>query len=473
MVNRNSELMKNTIILSIGQVVPKLIAIFVLPLLTTYLTKKDYGLYELTLSVASFCIPLLSVQIQQGVFRFLIDPENDKKSIITSSLIFVLVMFLLSAIPIIIAWSMYTQDTVLGILFFCSYLAEVLLTWSGQVTRGLGNNLVYSIAYIVYSVAFIFVLILILIISRTLTAKDVAIAMISAYLLAFSFLFYKNGIYNYLSITKQGKNTLKTLLKYSAPMVISSVALWVVNLSDRFLVSGFLGIEMTAVYSVANRIPNLFNSVYNIFNLAWTENTSKLTETEKKQGYYTTFFKDFYHAMVGMMIALISVSPLLFKILINNQYADAYSLMSWLYVGVFFCSLVSFFGSIYVGEKRTKDVGISSAVGAIINVVVNLLLMERFGVIIAAISTIISYLIICIYRAIDLKKYVSISYSLGSLLFGVAIVCGIAAINSSYSIVTTIISIVVTLVYNVFFNRQLILNISKALLRKVGKNNGI
>ena len=80
MAKRNSELMKNTMILSIGQVVPKLIAIFVLPLLTTYLTKRDYGLYELTISVASFCIPLLSVQIQQGVFRFLIDKDNEKKN---------------------------------------------------------------------------------------------------------------------------------------------------------------------------------------------------------------------------------------------------------------------------------------------------------------------------------------------------------------------------------------------------------
>ena len=469
MAKRNSELMKNTMILSIGQVVPKLIAIFVLPLLTTYLTKRDYGLYELTISVASFCIPLLSVQIQQGVFRFLIDKDNEKKTIITSSFIFVLIMFFVSSIPIVIAWSIYTHDVLLGMLFFGSYLAEVLLTWVGQVTRGLGGNIVYSIAYIIYSVVFIIGLLFFLLCAGTLTAKHVAAAMICAYLLSFIYVMYKTKIAEYISLYAIRKDTLKMLLGYSAPMVISSVALWVVNLSDRFFVSGYLGIEMTAVYSVANRIPNLFNYMYNIFNLAWTENTSKLTADEKKNGYYTVFFKDFYQVMVGMMLVLISVSPLLFAILINSQYADAYGLMSWLYVGVFFSSLVAFFGSIYVGEKRTKDVGVSSAVGAVINVGVNLLLMKQFGVIVAAVSTIVSYFIICVYRAIDIKKYVNISYNPAVILVGGGIICIVAAINNSYSIAITSISIGITLVYNFIFNRRVIVNIVKSLLRKVEK----
>lgn len=466
MKNRNSELMKNTMILAIGQIVPKLVAIFVLPLLTTYLTKKDYGLYELTLSVASFCIPLLSIQIQQGVFRFLLDLEYEKNKVITSSLLFVVAIFTFSAIPLVFFWYLYTKDITLSVLFFLSYFAEVILTWVGQVSRGLGRNFYYSMAYIIYIFVYILILIVLLVITNTLTAKDVAIAMVGAYICAAIFLFVKSGVREYIGIKWFNGKTLISLLSYSAPMVISSVALWIVNLSDRFFVSAYLGIEETAMYSVANRIPNLFNSIYNIFNLAWTENTSKLTQKEKKEGYYTAFFKNFYQVMVGMMLVLITLSPLLFKILINNKYSEAYALMSWLYVGVFFSSMVAFFGSIYVGEKKTKKVGISSAIGAFVNVAVNFVLMKKFGVIIAAISTIVSYMLISIYRAMDVKKYVSIKYNPIIIISGLLIICVIATINSVCSPIVSVVSFVISVGYNTIFNRKVLVNIIFSLRRK-------
>lgn len=465
MENRNQELMKNTIVLGIGQIVPKIIALFVLPLLTTYLTKEDYGLYELTLSVASFCIPLLSVQIQQGVFRFLLDSNKEKETIIVTSFYFVLFMYAVAAWPIIVGWNLYTHDIILGIIFFLGYMAEMLLNWLGQVARGIGYNIVYSLAYVIYSVLFIFMLLLFVEIQR-LNVKSVIFSMIIAYGVSFGFIWIKLNIEDYFKKTQWNLSWLKELLRYSAPMVISSISLWIVNLSDRFFVSAFLGIQMTAVYSVANKIPNLFNSVYNIFNLAWTENTSKLTAEEKQGQYYSNFFEVFFNAIVGLMIALITVSPALFKFLISSKYAESYGLMSWLYVGVFLSSLVAFLGSIYVGEKKTRNVGISSAIGSIMNVIINLIFMKRFGVIVAALSTIISYLIICVYRAIDIKKYIHIIYKPFTIICGVTIVCVVAAINYEFSIKTTIISAIVTIIYNFYFNRFIIKKIIFSIVNK-------
>lgn len=135
-----------------------------------------------------------------------------------------------------------------------------------------------------------------------LNVRDVAFAMICAYLIAFLFSIYKGRIISYCSIQCVDSGILRKLLNYSAPMVISSISLWVVNLSDRFFVSAILGIEMTAIYSVANKIPNLFNSVYNIFNLAWTENTSKLTFGEKIVDITLNFLKIFIGYMIGLLL---------------------------------------------------------------------------------------------------------------------------------------------------------------------------
>ena len=146
MKNRNKELIKNTVILMIGQFVPKIMALIVLPILTGYLSKTDYGLHDLTLTVASFCIPLISVQIQQAVFRYLIERDSDKTDIISSSLMFLLFMYTISSGIIISIWYFYIKNITLSVLFMVAYIFEAVLSWIGQVVRGLGKNLNYSLA---------------------------------------------------------------------------------------------------------------------------------------------------------------------------------------------------------------------------------------------------------------------------------------------------------------------------------------
>lgn len=470
MKNRNKELFKNTIILMIGQFVPKIMSLIVLPILTGYLSKTDYGLYDLTLTVASFCIPLISVQIQQAVFRYLIEKDSDKTDIISSSLFFLLFMYIISSSIIINIWYFYIKNITLSVLFMMAYIFEAILSWSGQVVRGLGKNLNYSLAYAIYSVIFVAILCMYLVVKKGINLEYVVIAMIISYAISILFLVVTCNIVPYIRITKANLQIVKNLLSFSGPMVISAVALWIVNLSDRFCVSAFLGLEINAIYAVSNKIPNLVNSFYSVFNLAWTENAARLTANEKKNGYYSTFFKEFYVLLVGIMLCLITASPLLFKVLINKQYEDAYGLMSWLYVGVFFSSLVSFFGSIYVGEKKTKEVGISSMIGAVLNLIINLIFMKKFGVVIAAISTIISYFIILLYRAFDIKHYIVIKYNLKRIVVGFVLILIIAVINNNFSWMRSCISVIIAVGYNAIYNRHFLGKIIKKMLRKE-KNN--
>ena len=93
MARRDSELIKNTFVLGLGQLVPKMISLVILPILTKYLTTSEYGIYDFILSIASLLIPLVSLQIQQGAFRYLLDSTqvSDKKRFVTNSLVFTLV----------------------------------------------------------------------------------------------------------------------------------------------------------------------------------------------------------------------------------------------------------------------------------------------------------------------------------------------------------------------------------------------
>ena len=76
-MTKNKVLAKNTIILAIGQFIPKLIAMITLPIITKAFSTEEYGIYDLIISFASLMLPLMTLLVQQAVFRFLINEKEE------------------------------------------------------------------------------------------------------------------------------------------------------------------------------------------------------------------------------------------------------------------------------------------------------------------------------------------------------------------------------------------------------------
>ena len=102
-MNREKDLAKNTIIISFGQLLPKLTTLITLPILTSCLTKAEYGTYDLINTLVSLIIPIVVLKLDMGVFRFLIEYRNDeqrKAEVISTTYSFVILTSILSVIAI-------------------------------------------------------------------------------------------------------------------------------------------------------------------------------------------------------------------------------------------------------------------------------------------------------------------------------------------------------------------------------------
>ena len=75
-MSREGSLVKNTLVLSIGTVFPKLASFVVLPILTGCLTKSEYGTYDLITVLCSLFLPAVTLQIQTAAFRVLIEKKT-------------------------------------------------------------------------------------------------------------------------------------------------------------------------------------------------------------------------------------------------------------------------------------------------------------------------------------------------------------------------------------------------------------
>lgn len=468
MANRNKELAVNTIILGIGQLVPKFLSLIVLPILTTYLTTDEYGTYDLVISFASLLIPVLTLQIQQAVFRYLLTSMDgkEKTEYVTTSLCYVLVSSLIILPLVYLILELMGGGGLSSFLICLLFLSETLYNLLGQIIRGLGFNLKYSISVIVY--AFVNMLFTVAIVAALKSGLyGVIISLVLGYGCADIYMMVASGMLRYINVKHIEKKILKELLSFSAPIVPSSIALWIVNLSDRMVIIHFLGASANGIYAVANKIPTLYNTAYSVFNLAWTETASRVSDDGNPAEYYSGLFKALFNFLIGTMLILIACTPIIFKLLVKGEYGAAIYQVPILYFGVFFNSFVNFYSGIYIALKRTKQVGISSAMGAILNIAINLIMVKKFGLYAASVSTALSFMVITLYRAYDLNRVIKISYDFGEILCGM-LFFGISSTLLYYGRIWSIVlCFVLAAVFNLWKNMIFIKKVSALFLRKI------
>ena len=99
MQNRNEELVKNSLLLSIGTLVPKVLSLIILPIVSGYLSQEEYGNYDLIISAVSLIVPVITLQIQQAEFRFLIGAKDktQRESYIITAIVYILGISVITA----------------------------------------------------------------------------------------------------------------------------------------------------------------------------------------------------------------------------------------------------------------------------------------------------------------------------------------------------------------------------------------
>ena len=79
-MSKKTELAKNTIIITIGKICTQFLQFFMLPLYTSCLSPEEYGTADLVITYTSLFLPLVILQLDQAVFRFLIDAREDENA---------------------------------------------------------------------------------------------------------------------------------------------------------------------------------------------------------------------------------------------------------------------------------------------------------------------------------------------------------------------------------------------------------
>lgn len=448
------DLVKNTFIISLGKFSTQILSYLLLPLYTSILTTSQYGVYDFLVTAAIFLVPFITLLIEESMFRFLIDADSqkEKENIITNTIIYTIVSAAIwcSLIGLILYLVKYEY----ALVFVLYVISCMFITLMNSLARGMSKIKLYSLSNFILSIITLGLNILFIAYFR-FGVNGLLYSTIIANFAASLFLVFILKIWRYVSFKSIDKKQLKKMIKYSIPLVPNSVGWTIINVSDRILVTLFLGPSANGIYSIANKIPNSIHSVAGFFFTAFKENASKAIKKEEYEKYYNSIHVNVHNIFYSICILLLTSMFIIFPILINSSYNAAYKYIPILIISLYYGNMAGFYGSLFVAFKETKIVGTSTLIGAIINIVINIIFIKTIGLYAAVISTLVSNVIVNYYRKHKIKEYVKLDGIKGFYLDAIfmIIACIIFYIGNTY---ISIITLVLAVTYAAYLNKDII-----------------
>ena len=407
-MNRYKKLLSNTVVIGIGTFGSKLLVFLLMPLYTAWLSAAEYGTAELIAGVSNFLIPIACVGISNGIFRFAAEKNADRIAVFSSGIALLgigLGAFLLLS-PIMLTIS-YFRDYVWLIVLYVLFadLQSVLAQYLRAVDRTIlfaGQGILNTCLTVCFNVLFLFVF--------RMGVTGYVLSVVLGNLFTSAFIFVRARLWTVFKPSRVARGLMRSMLLFSLPLIPTTVCWLITDISDRFMVTYFCGETVNGLYSAAYKIPTVITLFASIFLQAWQFSAVSESENEEaRTHFYTQVFSGFLSLITLGTGALLLLSKPLTALLLNNSYFEAWRYMPMLLCSAAFMAIVSFLASVYLVRKKSTNSFVTSLVGAVVNILLNLLLIPRMGALGAAVATLASYLLVMVIRLLDVRRMIPFS----------------------------------------------------------------
>lgn len=467
-MSREKDLAKNTVILTFGKICTQFVSFLLLPLYTAILEPEVYGIADLFNSYIYLIIPIVSLMLDQGLFRFLLECRNNKnkqKELLSTVL-------LINCVEIIVYTIIYALiqshiQSQYKIFLLIDVIINIFLNTYMQFARGIGKTGAYAWGSFL-SASVTVISNVILLVGLRIGAWGLFLSTVIGRAVSLIVLMICVKTWEYFSVKSFSYQKTKDLLKYSLPFVPNQLSWWVVGVSDRTIISWFLSVAANGLYSVANKFSSIYITFYNIFNLSWTESVSLHINDEDSVEFLDSTINTLFSLFYSVCIGIIAYMPLFFPILINEKYEEAYLQIPILMLAVLFQVIVGLYSVIYVALKKSKEIAETSFWAAVINIGVDIALIKFIGLYAASISTLVAYAVMTVYRYFHIKRYVNVPlkhkmrYCIIAIMVCVSYYLNILQVN--------IVTAILVMMYAIFSNRVFLLGVIRPFYNKVLNN---
>lgn len=403
----STDVIKQFFIYSFGSFFLRIVSMLVVPLTLRKLLPADFGTLALITSFIAIANAIIGLGLRQvlSIEYFHCTDRTEQITLIND----ILIIYSAVAIPTILLLlcarrfffqyiffntiTAYLYTAMLGIIFL-SFFIELLyqLMQYNRLASQL-TGLQINIALINSTLTVVFLWYFNMGVSGVILAQ-LAGAIYGFIISLYAYLHYG---YSYLIRIKNSLKKTKHYVFYGMPFISSILFSWIMSSGDRWVLGYYTSMYEVGIYSTADLFAQLFNTLILIpwsgsylpyIMKQYAQHKDNLAQVEQKN----------YHAMhcamllglAGIIAGCFAVRPL-FQIIFPPNYYSSFQYIWILLIGQLFLLGSYFCSSLIQFHKKRYFLACSYVIPALLNIVLNILLVPFFAIYGAAIATCASY----------------------------------------------------------------------------------
>jgi O-antigen/teichoic acid export membrane protein len=389
---------KHTFVYGAGSILQKAISFLLLPVYTHYLNPRDFGILEILNVTISLIGMFLAMGITPSILRYhgVAASTGEKHRIVSTAYLFslgtgllVLALGALAAGPASLAlFGAGVPSTYLLLMvafFVCSYVNTVPAAYLRAEEASTALVAIETACGIsISALGVYFLTVLKLSILGLLWSQFVIAAIFTPFLGVW--ILRRTGVRMDWSIGRK-------LLSFGSPLVLSNVALFILNFSDRFFLKRFGSLEAVGIYSVGYKFGYIINFlVIQPFNMMWMARMYLIHKQPNYQKIFAQVFVLYSLILIVVALAFALFSQELVTIMADSRYAAGSQVVPIVVLAYVFLGVGSYLQLGMFLASKTGKMGIVGVIAAVVNLILNYVLILRFGMIGAAWATALGFL---------------------------------------------------------------------------------
>ena len=451
-----------TIDYAAGNFFNKVLLIILLPIFTHFMAPEEYAVYTNLMIFFALASLIYMLGIQQAIFSHFYDVDTDQhKFSLISSIYIILIVFGLILSSLVAVFRNELSLLVLRTAEYADilyYLALALFfNMLFSISLSLLNIMERSRQYAVVS-ASQNVIVLLLIIAFSLN-RQFSVRHYFIFLTFASALAALAGTiqilkhWRRLQVAVQDKRyfshrVVSSVLKFGIVMIPGTIAMLVLQASDRYMLTYLSANSLhdVGIYSAGYRIGMIMHFLVTLISLVYLPFAMKTAREPQAEENNRLMFK--YYVICGSLFGafIISYSQEIFRFIINAEYLESYKIVFVGVVSSFVYGIFNIVNISFYARKKAGNISLAVLLGSVLNIILNFLMIPKYGIYGAGFASIIAYLFITIFNYTFAIKMFKIRYDFSLVLMGISILAAASWLNASFKL-----NLMIFIVKTVFF----------------------
>ena len=421
-------LLGNTLVFALGGLAVKAVSLVLMPLYTTALTAGEYGTAELLNSAIEIVLPLLSLGVVEALYRFSIDDDVPKDELFAGSLVVLGGGIVCTGALCALGSALWDMEHAAA--FFALFCSVCVFKATTQLARGLGHVRRFVVYGLINALAMV-VATYVLLVHAHLGVKGYLWSFTIGYLVGGIAAFLGSVEYRLLVPFRVDRELLRRMLVYSLPLVPNLLSWWLVSVSGRYVVLWGSGLAAAGLFTAASKMPSLINIVASVFQQAWQYSTAREINSPDRGAFFGSVLRGYSLATLTAAGLVIALNRPISRVMLQAEFAEGWRYVPLLMLAATFGVMTIFFGTFYQALMNSRMLMASTALGAVVNVILGVALVPFMGPWGAGLAGAVAYALVLVVRARDLRHRIDLPMDRPRLTYQLALL-SIMAVGTSY-----------------------------------------